>query len=392
MSFTISALQRRLSKLPACASVQCWTHRYSTSPSKLTLPPHAEWRKLFTPIPPPLRDRVSLANPITADAVARSFIGEGSIASGSNKIIIEAFPGPGTLSRALLALDSSRVRKLIILEDSEQYLEFLRPLEAADPRVVVVPLSGYNWETYLHLEENGLFKDIETVPWENGVHPQLHFISHIPHTVLGEQLVAQFFRNIPDRSWLFKYGRVPMSFVLGEWIWDRATAPAGKTLARCKVSVISEATAQMAVTLPPNNLLPYDNHFHPRIRKTMEKRPESRRMGHPLVTANVVPHAEQIIESGQLDKWDYCLRRLFVRKGTPLKTAITTLGPGAETLLKMLTDPSLPPAEILDIQKSPRELNIAEWALVVRAFSSWPFAPDTLSVYEAFSTQNRIRG
>ena len=52
------------------------------------------------------------------------------------------------------------------------------------------------------------------------VHPQLHFISHIPHTIRGEQLVAQFFRAIPEQVWLFKYGRVPMSMILGDWLWE----------------------------------------------------------------------------------------------------------------------------------------------------------------------------
>ena len=52
------------------------------------------------------------------------------------------------------------------------------------------------------------------------VHPQLHFISHIPHTIKGEQLIAQLFRCIPEKSWLFKYGCVPMSLILGEWIWE----------------------------------------------------------------------------------------------------------------------------------------------------------------------------
>lgn len=33
--------------------------------------------------------------------------------------------GPGALSRALLELGPSRIRKLIILEDSEQYLQYL---------------------------------------------------------------------------------------------------------------------------------------------------------------------------------------------------------------------------------------------------------------------------
>lgn len=51
------------------------------------------------------------------------------------------------------------------------------------------------------------------------VHPELHFVTHIPQTIPGEQLVAQLFRCIPEKSWLFKYGRVPMSFVLADWVW-----------------------------------------------------------------------------------------------------------------------------------------------------------------------------
>jgi transcription factor 1 len=51
------------------------------------------------------------------------------------------------------------------------------------------------------------------------VHPELHFVTHIPQTIPGEQLVAQLFRSIPEYSWLFKYGRIPMSFLLPDWVW-----------------------------------------------------------------------------------------------------------------------------------------------------------------------------
>ena len=52
------------------------------------------------------------------------------------------------------------------------------------------------------------------------VHPQLQFISHFPSTVLGEQLVAQLFRAIPERQWLFRYGRVPLSFILSDYVYQ----------------------------------------------------------------------------------------------------------------------------------------------------------------------------
>ena len=37
---------------------------------------------------------------------------------------------------------------------------------------------------------------------------------------------------------------------------------------------------------------------------------------------NVADGYAQIIQNGMLDKWDYCLRKLFVLKSTPLKNAI----------------------------------------------------------------------
>ena len=101
--------------------------------------------------------------------------------------------------------------------------------------------SGFHWDTYQYLQEHGYLDDIETVPWEGDsecrkvlisrqrilnqplhppVHPQLHFISHISHDIKGEQLVAQFFRMIPDHLWLFKYGRIPLSFIMGQSLWE----------------------------------------------------------------------------------------------------------------------------------------------------------------------------
>ena len=73
-------------------------------------------------------------------------------------------------------------------------------------------------------------------------------------------------------------------------------------------------------------LLPYDEHFHPTVLKnskpTSSNKPEVRKLGHPLVAVNVLPHEEQVIGKAMLEKWDYCLRRLFVLKGQSLKAAI----------------------------------------------------------------------
>ena len=91
------------------------------------------------------------------------------------------------------------------------------------------------------LDEQGWLDDVPTVPWQEGgmilappfamyelnaihhlytVHPSLQFISHIPHSITGEQLMNQFLRCIPDKTWLFKYGRVPLNLIMGEWLWQ----------------------------------------------------------------------------------------------------------------------------------------------------------------------------
>ena len=41
-----------------------------------------------------------------------------------------------------------------------------------------------------------------------------------------------------------------------------------------------------------------------------------------MMGVNVLPHEQQVIGKAMLEKWDYCLRRLYVLKGQDLKTAI----------------------------------------------------------------------
>ncbi|EPS97236.1 hypothetical protein FOMPIDRAFT_1025135 [Fomitopsis schrenkii] len=359
-----------------------------SSSSLLQLPPAEEWYTLFEHFD---YDRAVIKRMDTARLVANSFLGDQSSVGGEGKVIIEAFPGPGTLSRALLELPRSKVRKLIILEDNQDFLPYLKALADSDPRVHLVPLSGFVWDTYTHLEDSGLLSEIQAHPWDAGLHPQLHFISHLQRSIKGEQLIAQLFRCIPDKTWLYKYGRVPMSFVMSDWVWARISSPPHRST-RCKLSVIAEATADCHYSMDRNLLHPYDDHFHPIVKRTTTKKPEHRRLGYPFVAVNLVPHADQVITPGTLEKWDYVLRRLFVLKSTPLKRAINSLAPGAGSLLKPLTDPSLPPEQHVDPNRPPRGLSLADWALVVRAFDQWPFAPEDLLVHDGVGGRQGTNG
>jgi mitochondrial transcription factor 1 len=287
-----------------------------------------------------------------------------------------------------------------------------------------VSRTGFSWDTYSYLVESGDL-DVDIAPWEQCtfasnltkhsytrlVHPELHFVTHIPHTIHGEQLVAQLFRCIPEKSWLFKYGRIPMSFILADWVWrvgfsfrvcpqvlthvfQRISAPI-KANERCKLSVIAEASSHFFPSLPSERLSPFYDHFHPAlIDDPHGMRPETRRRGSPFLAVNVLPHDEQVchvknlrpavtkfrgiqvIDKGMLDQWDYILRRLFVLKSTSLREAISSLAPGAEVLLQTLTDKSLPSEQRVDIRLMVKQLTVSDWALIARAFDAWPFAPE----------------
>lgn len=54
----------------------------------------------------------------------------------------------------------------------------------------------------------------------------------------------------------------------------------------------------------------------------------------------------------------------------------SALGPGAlEALEKKITDPTLPPSQRIDTDKLIIDLTINDWAVLLKAFHEWPFAP-----------------
>ncbi|KAF7428018.1 Mitochondrial transcription factor 1 [Pleurotus ostreatus] len=355
--------------------------------SYVDLPPPSEWRKYFRSDTLLTRDRASIKDQDTANAMAEAFVPAGS----EGKVIIEAYPGPGALTRALMNLPKSRISKLIVLEDHEPYLDFLSPLEAIDPRVKVIPMPGFSWDSYEKIRYEGLLDDVKHVDWET-LHPQLQFVTHFPMNIHGEQLIAQFLRCIPDKQWLFQYGRVPLSFVLSDYVWQRVQAgPQSRT--RCKLSIVAQAVAQYDFAVPTERLSPFAKHFHPKPRTPLpstvkhHNKVENRKIGIPFQAINVTPLVHPAIEPSVLHKWDYCLRRLFVLKSKALKDAIPALAPGAQVLLKKLDSPDIPPEDRVNIKTEVRKLSVSDWAKIITVFDEWPFAPEDLAISDIFTSE-----
>ncbi|KXN90833.1 Dimethyladenosine transferase 1, mitochondrial [Leucoagaricus sp. SymC.cos] len=331
------------------------------------LPPRGRWGEVF-PWSMETKSRFALMDAEVAKLLAEAYVPEGS----KDRIVVEAFPGPGVLTRALLDLPKDRIKKLIVLEDYDRYYNYLQPLQAMDPRVTVLPVSGYMWTTYEFIEQMGLLKDVKTVDWSEE-HPNLTFIGQIPYKVHGEQLVSQLFRSIPDQTWFFKYGRVPMHMILSECgILQRISAPPGNNVVRCKLSVIAQATASLEQSIPPEELTPYEEVFHPIHRRDSTSL--------DFLSVTITPLQEQLIQKGLMDDWDYCLRRLFVQKAQPIKNSIVQLAPGAGSLLKKITSEDLPPRQRISPKTPVRKLTVKEWKLLVETFADWPFKPDDLSI------------
>ncbi|CAK5281521.1 unnamed protein product [Mycena citricolor] len=265
---------------------------YDQSDESTSLPPLPLWRQYFPATSRAFQFRVCLANPKTAAHLAEAFVP----AHSRDKIIIEAFPGPGTLTRALLALPRARIKRIIVLENADMYLKYLQPLEEVDDRIKVYPLSGELWSSYSAIEEMGVLQDVPIVPWDQGVHPQLQFVSHLTSNVAGEQLISQLLRNIPEKHWLFRYGRVPMSLLMNEYIWNRMLGT--KASIRCKLSMIAAATSLSSMAVKADILKPYGDHFHPTNRASSVLKKDTKanlmRPGSPFVGINIVPNEEQV--------------------------------------------------------------------------------------------------
>ncbi|KAI4524473.1 S-adenosyl-L-methionine-dependent methyltransferase [Schizophyllum commune Loenen D] len=335
--------------------------------SRVTLPPVEDWNEMF-PSHYSVTTRLTLHNANTAREIAEAYIPEGS----EGKTIIEAYPGPGALSRAILALPKERVKRLILVENYPPFLDYLLPLEKLDPRVTVVRASPNAWETYDDLLKDHLPAEEYKVDWEAGVNERLSFVCSLPMGHAGEMFYQQWIRSIPDKQWLFALGRVPMHITMTEELWIRATASVLERTLRSKASVITEATVT-AKQVIAHNLRPHHEHFFP-ARKVKGSLANASAYG--TIATTIVPKKWQIIEEGKMDMWDFIVRNMFTRKASTVDKALPYLAPGALSLLpKVFPGPTLPPSQAIYPKVQVRGMQLRDWGILFRAFDEWPFKP-----------------
>lgn len=45
-----------------------------------------------------------------------------------------------------------------------------QPLEALDPRLTIIPISGYHWDAYECISAQGLLDDVQPTDWSQGIY------------------------------------------------------------------------------------------------------------------------------------------------------------------------------------------------------------------------------
>ncbi|KAK0546953.1 hypothetical protein OC845_004346 [Tilletia horrida] len=316
------------------------------------LPPYEEWDEIF-----PVRrafggHRYFISNRNTAREVAASLGIDKLAAKGVKTTVIEAYPGPGIITRELL--QNPNVEKVIVLEDTAAHLKWLDVLKEdpeLGPKLVIIRASGYYWPSYNKIIDGGHLDHLKDRIWNlpcqqdqregltdetrwQGPSPLL-FFGQLPTSVYGDQLYAQIIFAIAAKRWLFRFTRLRMAFTMNKAILGRITSkPDSRDFTRVPL-----ATQCMTDVIPtrrlsgPNAFEPWAAHCFP------TRQPIGARL---LLSKNIIPAANVPKATTKLgiglislepkknlgftaetfEVFEYLTRNLFVTKSQSISTSM----------------------------------------------------------------------
>ncbi|KAI8584200.1 hypothetical protein K450DRAFT_218638 [Umbelopsis ramanniana AG] len=305
------------------------------------VPSIKQWPKLFkATVSSKSAIRLNLVSVSTADRA----MAELNLKSPKKMTAVELYPGVGVWTAALV---NGGIKKVIALEPHNKFFPYISGLaKESDGAVEAMDLDGYDWSTYLKLKEDKILGSKENQDWSE-VHKEILYTGTIPKSVKGEQLMAQLFGCIINKMALHSLGRIQMAMWIPTSLYVKIAAPPGDA-ARCKLSIVRDASADISVINTPDP----ENFYPPNDYKLL----------------NIVPLAEKRIQT-DWDVFEYVLRHIFVTKKQKLSKAIKTLGPGAEIITSRLSfDPNILVGQ----------LSVEQIDEVARKFEEWPLRPKVL--------------
>ncbi|CEH14404.1 DIMETHYLADENOSINE TRANSFERASE 1, MITOCHONDRIAL [Ceraceosorus bombacis] len=349
--------------------------------------------------------------------------------------IVEAYPGPGILTRLLL--EHPKVEKVIAMEDNTTYLPCIQALQN-DPTVAGGPpgsklliegTNPYRWEAHTNVILRGAFDHLQgklpgdgngeetidvkaisqgkvsrlrkhdTESWT--AKSQIIFLAQLPNIVYSEQLFAQLCHAIAHRQWYYQFTRVKMAFVCSEALANRALAEPGNR-ARAKLGVIVQSLADVTKALPASEFLPHSQKIYPSTAlrdpeliqreidsnqgkvlaayKTSRLAANLSKRGTSLIIVD--PKIKPLVGHGELDALEFITRNLFVLRNQTVEHALKHVAPGAENLLQHLKPDTEEtrdhPERIILPDYIVMHLTNEQWAALARVFDCWPFRPQIL--------------
>ncbi|XP_046659654.1 dimethyladenosine transferase 1, mitochondrial [Homalodisca vitripennis] len=143
--------------------------------------------------------------------------------------VMEVGPGPGGITRSILAKNPSKV---ILVEKDARFLPALEMLAEAAP----CPVSVYRGDVLTFNMEEMFNKELRH-EWSERP-PNIHLIGNLPFSV-ATRLIILWLQDISQRKNAWKFGRVPMTLTFQQEVAERMAAPV-MTSQRCRLSIMCQ--------------------------------------------------------------------------------------------------------------------------------------------------------
>ncbi|KAI9630072.1 hypothetical protein KEM48_012298 [Puccinia striiformis f. sp. tritici PST-130] len=339
-----------------------------------------------------LDERPSISDTSIAKKLINQFWNLNDLVDGT---VLVSYAGYPTLIDELLKLKN--IKKLLLLKKNRNI-------------VSCTTIDGRKNE----VEEEGLLDDVPIEAWEKD-HPSLFFICQLPHNKRSIQFLMQLISFIPNRNWLFQYGRVGMGFLGSgdvcqtmtrdqkEMKYTRITAAANclTTIKTPGEKIHAELTEQ---DFFPHNLQlsgPSSTSSSSVLgieepKPTRPSKPtsstsgakkkriyKSSREANPtafVAALDLRPKADLILSSDEFQCLSFLQRVMFIHSAQSWVESISHAAAGAAILYDRLIkldkqrDPDQP-ALAIPKSKTPRSFTDQDWVVLAKEFNRWPFRP-----------------
>lgn len=143
--------------------------------------------------------------------------------------VCEVGPGPGSITRAILERNPS---KLVLVEKDSRFLPILEML-AEQSRYPVKIIRG----DILNFNMENMFSEDKMRPWVDKS-PDIHLIGNLPFNI-STPLIIKWLHSIAERRSAWRYGRVKMTLTFQKEVAERIVSPILRK-SRCRLSVMCQ--------------------------------------------------------------------------------------------------------------------------------------------------------